>query len=258
MTRWIYIAVSLVLAFAAVLVAGCGGGGGIDVGGSTTVQPLAEKWAKAYEGVDVTVSGGGSSAGVKGVAEGILDIGAISRDLKSDETDEWPDLVPTIIAYDGVAIVVNPSNPNEITDLTIEEVRDIFAAGSSSTWTVVSREEGSGTRETFEKKVMGEEEISASAEFLPSNGAIKQKVAATSNAIGYISLGYVDDDVEAVSVDGVVCNTDNVRIGTYPISRALYYVTEGEPEGDVLDFIEFCLSTQGQQIVEEEGYISIQ
>jgi phosphate transport system substrate-binding protein len=154
--------------------------------------------------------------------------------------------------------VVHPSNPNGVTDLSIKEVRDIFAAGSGFTWTVVSREEGSGTRETFEKKVMGDEEISASAEFLPSNGAVKQKVAATSNAIGYLSLGYVDSSVKAVNIDGVECNTSTVRSGAYAVSRTLYYVTKGEAEGDVLDYINFCLSTQGQQIVEEEGYIPLQ
>jgi len=256
MTRWVYIAVALVLASAAMLVAGCGGGGGIGVGGSTTVQPLAEKWAAAYKDADVNVTAGGSSAGVKGVTEGILDIGAISRDLKPDETEKWPELMPTAVAYDGVAIVVHPLNP--IDDLSLEEIRDIFAAGSSSAWTVVSREAGSGTRDTFENKVMGEEEISANTEFLPSNGSIKQKVASTSNAIGYLSLGYVDSSVKAIKIDGVACNISTVRNGSYPISRALYFVTKGEPEGDVLKFIEFCLSTEGQQIVEEEGYISIQ
>ena len=132
MNKWICIPVALAVALVVVVGAGCGGGSGIDVGGSTTVQPLAEKWAKAYEGGGVTVTGGGSSAGVKGVTGGVLDIGAISRDLKSDEMDRWPDLVATTIAHDGVAIVVHPSNPNSVTNLTIEEVRDIFAVGSTS------------------------------------------------------------------------------------------------------------------------------
>lgn len=259
MKKRIFIPVALVLALALALAvgAGCGGGGGIDVGGSTTVQPLSEKSAADYEGAEVTVTGGGSSAGVKGLAEGVLDIGAISRDLKQDEIDEWPDLVATGIALDGVAIVVHPSNPNGVTGLSIEEVRDIFAAGSTSEWTVVSREEGSGTRETFEVKVMGDAEISASAEFLPSNGSIKQKVSTTSNAIGYISLGYVDDSVTAVDINGVVASASTVRAGSYAIARTLWYITEGQPEGEVLDFINFCLGTRGQQIVEEEGYIGI-
>ncbi len=122
---------------------------------------------------------------------------------------------------------------------------------------MVSREEGSGTRETFEKKVMGESEISANAEFLPSNGAVKQKVATTPSAIGYISLGYVDDSVKAVAVNGVDCTTETVRNGTYPIARTLYFVTRGQPMEEVLDFINFCLSLEGQRIAEEEGYISI-
>ncbi|MCK4242409.1 MAG: phosphate ABC transporter substrate-binding protein [Dehalococcoidia bacterium] len=247
----------------ALALAGCGKGPvTIMEGGSTTVQPLAESWAEAYEAkhphVDVRVQGGGSSAGVKGAAEGMLDIGAASRDLKSSETETWPDLVKYAVALDGVAIVVNAENPNGVADLTVEEVGDIFASGSNDTWTVLSREEGSGTRETFEKKVMDGEEISAHCEFLPSNGAVKEKVAATANAIGYISLGYVDASVKAVKVSGVACTQGSVRNATYPIARSLYFVTRGEPEGEVKDFIEFCLSNAGQAIVEDEGYISVQ
>lgn len=241
--------------------AGCNGDSTIAVGGSTTVQPLAEKWRDAFEAahenVDVTVEGGGSSAGVAGVSDGRFDIGALSRDLKDSEKEAHPELVDHAVAYDGVAIVVHPSNPNNATDLTLAEIAEIFAEGSTSTWTVVSREEGSGTRETFETKVMGELEIAASAEFQTSNGAIKQKVANTENAIGYLSLGYVDDSVEMVTVGGIESNDDTVRDGSYSIARTLYFVTWGEPDGEIKDFIDFTQGAEGQQIVEEEGYISL-
>ena len=233
--------------------------GTITEGGSTTVQPLAEKWAKAFEAknpdIKITVQGGGSSSGVKGCAQGTFDIGAASRELKSSETNQWPNLVVTHIAADGVAIVVHPSS--SVTDLTLEEIKNIFATGSNDTWTVINREEGSGTREVFEEKVMAGTEVASNAEFLPFNGAIKQKVASTSNAIGYISLGYVDLSVKALSVSDVTCNEANCRGGSYPVTRYLNFITKGEPLGLAKKFIDFCLSEDGQKIVEKEGYISI-
>jgi phosphate transport system substrate-binding protein len=100
-------------------------------------------------------------------------------------------------------------------------------------------------------------EVSSNAEFLPSNGAVKQKVASTANAIGYISLGYVDSSVRALSINGVVCNEANCLNKSYPVSRYLNFITKGVPDGLSKQFIEFCLGTEGQKIVEEEGYIAI-
>ena len=258
--RWFLLPLTGLILVALVL-GGCGQSlaGTITVGGSSTVQPLAEKWAKAFEAqnpeVKVIVQGGGSSAGVKGCAQGILDVGAASRELKFSEVSEYPDLVVTHVAADGVAIVVHPAN--NTADLTLEEVRNIFANGSNDTWTVINREEGSGTREVFEKKVMAGTEVASNAEFLPSNGSVKQKIATTPNAIGYISLGYVDLSVKAVSVGGVTCNEANCINGSYPVTRYLNFITKGEPEGPTKEFIDFCLSAEGQKIVDEEGYISI-
>ncbi len=241
---------------------GCsqGASGTIAIGGSSTVQPLAEKWGKAFEAknpdVKITVQGGGSSAGVKGCAEGIFDIGAASREMKSSEADQWPELVAIHVAVDGVAIVINPAS-NSVTGMTLEEVRDIFASGSNATWTVINREEGSGTREVFEEKVMSDTKVAPNAEFLPSNGAVKQKVAATANAIGYISLGYVDSSVKALSIGGVACNEVNCAEGSYPVTRYLNFITKGAPDGLSKEFIDFCLGSEGQKIVGEEDYISI-
>jgi phosphate transport system substrate-binding protein len=249
------------LILAALVLGGCGQSlsATITVGGSTTVQPLADKWAKAFEAKNpegkVIVQGGGSSAGVKGCAQGILDIGAASRELKSSETSQYPELVVTHVAADGVAIVVHPLN--NTADLTLEEIRNIFATGSNDIWTVINREEGSGTREVFEKKVMAGTEVASNAEFLPSNGAVKQKIAATANAIGYISLGYVDLSVKALSIGGVTCNEANCLNGSYPVTRHLNFITKGKPQGLTKEFIDFCLNSEGQRIVAEEGYISI-
>ena len=248
------------LALSAMLAVGCSSGGGsITIGGSTTVQPLAEMWAEAYKAkdsnVEIAVQGGGSSAGVKGAAEGVLDIGAASREVKADELSKWTDLKVFRVAADGVAICVHPSR--DIENLTLDELQAIYMAGSNDEWTVISREEGSGTREVFEEKVMSGEKIASKAEFLPSNGAVKQKLATTVNGIAYISLGYVDSSVKTVTVDGVACSEDTILDGSYPVMRYLNFITKGEASGVVKEFVDFALSAQGQDIVAAEGYIPL-
>lgn len=234
--------------------------GTLQEGGSTSVEPLARMWAGAFEvlnpNTSIIIQGGGSSAGIKGVAEDIYDIGAASREVKSSELETYPDLVTHHIAIDGVAIVIHSSN-DTVSDMTLEEVRAIFNTGSNDTWTVISRDEGSGTRECFENAVMGGEEISANCEFYSSNGAVKQKVATTENAIGYISLGFVDESVRALSLDGVEATEANVLNESYPIWRYLNFVTMGEPTGLAKAFIDWCLTEAAQDIAEKEGFTSI-
>ncbi len=254
--------VPLIVSVVAVLaLGGCMGGGRgvVTVGGSTTVQPLSEVWSEKFmehnPGVTITVQGGGSSAGVKGVAQGTLDIGAASREMTSSEIIDYPSLRSHRVAADGVAIIVHPSA--SVADMTLEEVRDVFVAGSNDTWTVISREAGSGTRDVFENKVMGDAEIAANTEFLPANGAIKQKVAATESAIGYLSLGYVDSSVKVLIINGVACNEANILSGAYPVMRYLNYITKGELEGLAKEYMDFCLSSEGQGIVAGEGYVPL-
>jgi len=248
------------LVVASLLVSGCSEGTGLTIGGSTTVQPLSESWGEAFMAhnpdIQVTVQGGGSSAGVKGAAEGTLDIGAASREMKAEEESSWPELRVYHVAADGVAIVVNPGVSVE--DLTLAEVKTIFGAGSNDEWTVVNREEGSGTREVFETVVMLGDKVGARAEYLPSNGAVKQKVASTGNAIGYISLGYVDSSVKALTVDGIECSEATILDSSYPVMRYLNYITKGEADGADRDFIDFALGPEGQRIVASDGYIPIE
>ena len=249
-----------VLVLGAMLVTGCSSqAGSITIGGSTTVQPLSEVWADAFmaknQDVEIAVQGGGSSAGVKGAAEGVLDIGAASREVKSDELTKWSDLKIFRVAADGVAICVHPSR--DISGLTLDDVQAIYMAGSNDEWTVISREEGSGTREVFEEKVMRGEKIAAKAEFLPSNGAVKQKLATTENGIAYISLGYIDASVKTVTVNGVECTEKTILDGSYPVMRYLNYITKGDPQGIVKEYIDFALGAEGQAMVAAEGYIPL-
>ena len=240
--------------------------GSITEAGSTTVQPLAEKMAAGFMAkhpkVKITIQGGGSSTGVKSCANGVVNIGAASRDLKSSE----PALVTHCIARDGIAIVVHSSNP--VSGLTKEQVKDIFA-GSITNWkdvggddaaiTVVSREEGSGTRSAFEHMIMGKKgpPITNSAIFQPSNGVVKTTVAGTPLSIGYLSLGYLDATIKALDIDSVPCTVENAACGKYPVVRPLYFLTKEAPKGLVKEFLDFAMSSDGQKIVEEEGYISI-
>ena len=240
--------------------------GTITEAGSTTVQPLAEKLAAAFTAknpkVKVTVQGGGSSVGIKSTAEGTIDIGAASRELTVEEETM---VITHVLAKDGIAIVIHPTN--SVNNLTKAQVKDIFAGvitnwkdvgGVDSPINIVSREEGSGTRGAFEELVMGKDaQISATAILQPSNGALRTTVAGDPDAIGFLSFGYLDASVKALSIDGVAGMPDNAKNGTYPIVRPLLFLTKTEPTGLVKAFLDFCTSDEGQKLIVDEGYLSI-
>jgi phosphate transport system substrate-binding protein len=252
---------------AVVVVAGCGNGvTTITEAGSTTVQPVAEKLANSFMAenpdINIIIQGGGSSTGVKSANDGTVDIGAASRELKESELGYG--LSTHLLARDGIAIVTHPSNP--VSGLTMGQVRDIYA-GTITNWNevggdeeaiiVVAREEGSGTRAAFEEMVMDEALITGDAILQPSNGALKTTVSTTPYSIGFLSFGYLDSSVESMAVDGVEGTAANAKAGTYPIVRPLYFLTKTTPTGEVKNFIDYCLGTEGQDIVEDEGYLSI-
>lgn len=278
--------VLLIVAALMVAVVGCGGGGQpaeqgegggeqqaaetttITVAGSTSVQPLSEELAKAFmdkhQNVVVNVQGGGSSQGVKAAAEGVAEIGAASRNLK--ESEEPFGLTVHQVALDGIAIVVHPAN-EALTDLTLEQVKQIYA-GEITNWSdvglndgvirVVTRESGSGTRGAFEDMVMGDEaKISEKAITQNSNGGVRTAVENDEAAIGYVSFGYLTDNVKSVRIEGVEATVDNVLNGTYEVSRPFNYLTTGEPQGAAKDYIDFVLSSEGQEIVAQD-YIPVQ
>ncbi|MEA1924747.1 MAG: phosphate ABC transporter substrate-binding protein [Candidatus Altiarchaeota archaeon] len=257
---------------AVILITGCIGGGEkketLSIAGSTTVQPIASKAAEVYMGKHsdaiISVQGGGSGTGIKMVAEGSADIGCASREVKESEKTKYPNLKPYAVAGDGIAVVVHPKNA--LGSLSKEQIKDIFAGkitnfrevgGSDKEIMVIIREEGSGTRATFEELVMDEEENAADALQKPSNGAVKAAVSVNENAVGYIGLGYVDGTVNALKTDGVEPCPETIKSGAYPISRKLYMITDGEATGLEKKFIDFIWSEEGQGIVEEEGFIKI-
>ena len=244
--------------------------GNISVAGSTTVQPIAELLAEAFTAqhpnVQVDIQGGGSSVGVKSAGEGTVDIGAASREIKSSELDEFPNLKIFTIARDGIAIAVHPGVA--VDGLSTDQVRDIFA-GEIANWneaggpdaiiTVIAREEGSGTRGAFEELVMGKDgpPIVDTALLFPSNGAVRTALSTTPDSIGFLSFGYLDESVKALQIDGVEATEANAKSGVYPVVRPLNMLTNGEPVGIVKEWLDFILSDEGQAIVEEEGYLSV-
>jgi len=239
--------------------------GTITEAGSTSVQPLAELLAadfhKKNPKVVINISGGGTGAGVKAAAAGTVDIGAASRDITMAEAD----LIPICIARDGVAVAVNNDNP--VTKLTLEQVAKIYAGeitnwkdvgGKDAAIVVVSREEGSGTRDGFQTFVTApfQKKIKADALFFDSNGAIRTKVGAEKNAIGYLSFGYVEG-LKALSLNDVAPTMENAQNGKYPVTRRLYFLTKAVPTGPVKAFIDYCRGPEAQKIAQAEGYIPI-
>jgi phosphate transport system substrate-binding protein len=243
--------------------------GKITVAGSTTVQPLAEKLAEAFsainKGVDITIQGGGSSVGVKSGGEGTVNIGTASRDITDDEKKQYPDMRVFIIARDGIAVIANPGV--SVSNLTKKQVADIFS-GKITNWkdvggadkpiVVVSREEGSGTRNAFEELVMGKNNpIVATAILQSSNGAVRTTVSTTPDAVGYLSFGYLDQSVKALSIEGVEATEANAASGKYPVVRPLIMLTKGDPAGATKAWLDWILSPAGQKIVAKEGYIAV-
>jgi len=241
----------------------------ISVAGSTTVQPLAEKWAGAFKGmnpdVQIDIQGGGSSVGVKSAGQGTVDVGMASREVKQSELDEYPNLEVFVVARDGIAIAAHPDVG--VDGLTMDQVQAIFA-GEVTNWSevggpdkaivVVAREEGSGTRKAFEEMAMGDAVIADTAILLPSNGAVRTTVSTTPDSVGFLSFGYLDESVKALDIDGVEATVANAGSGKYPIVRPLNMMTDGEPSGVVKAWLDFILTAdEAQAIVVEEGFLPL-
>lgn len=235
---------------------------GITVAGSTSIQPFADQWAEVFmaqfPGRQINVQGGGSSAGIQAALSGAAQIGMSSRELKPEEKI----LTEFVVAWDGLAIIVHLSNP--VNNLTLEEVKKIFA-GEIVSWKevgglnrpihVVTREEGSGTRGAFQEMVMGDKRITKKAIVQDSNGTVREVVANDPNAIGYISLGLIENRVKAIQLDGFSPSLENVIDGKYRLVRPFILVTHGMPQGIALDFIQFLLSEAGQSLIQKQGLI---
>jgi phosphate transport system substrate-binding protein len=246
--------------------------------GSTTVLPIAQAVADAYmqahPDANIQVSGGGSGVGIQAIINQKVDIGMSSADVSAAQKAQDSNMNIITIAHDGIAIIVNPANT--VQDISLDQVKGIYN-GSVTSWSslsgagvpnsnnqivLVGRDSSSGTRTYFDQVVMQNTNDSLSMHEDNSNGAVLQEVAQTPNAIGYISIGYLDNTVKAlpiVTTNGhvIVPSVATVKDKTYPIHRDLYMITNGKPTGLANDYINFLLSPAGQQIVVAQGYVAL-
>jgi phosphate transport system substrate-binding protein len=246
---------------------------------------MALAWAETYgqirPDVQVAVTGGGSGTGIAALVNGTVDMANASRQIKDEERAraEASGIEPVehVVAGDAIAIVVHPSNP--VDGLTIPQLSAIFS-GKITNWrelggeerpiVLLSRESNSGTHVFFLEEVvrLGDGEnttlFSPDTLLMPSSEGISAEVRQNPNAIGYDGLGYVTPDQKVVAVapaDGdpyIMPTVDTVKDGSYPIARGLYIYTAGEPEGDILEYLEWIQGPQGQAIVQDLGFVPLQ
>ena len=256
----------------------------IQIKGSDTMVNLGQAWAEKYmeknPGDFIAVTGGGSGTGFSSLISGTCDIAMSSRNIKEKEIAlaKQKGINPNEIkvALDGLAVVVNPANP--VSKLTLDQLAGIFT-GKISNWkevggkdgkiVILSREVNSGTHVYFKEHVLrknnpnSKEEFAPSALMLSSSQAIADEVAQNSNAIGYYGMGYISSKQMPIMVakdekaEYEAPTIENVINGKYPISRPLFLYTNGEPQGLVKKFIDFCLSKEGQDIVLKTDFVPI-
>ncbi len=245
------------------LISGCGKSTtSITLAGSTAFQPFAEKLAEQYmnshANVNLTVQGGGSAVGIQSAISGAAQIGM--ADLV-ELPEEAKSLNATIVARDGIAVVVNPAN--KVTALSTEQVREIFegrikswkeVGGSDAPITVVSREAGSGTRSSFEQ-IIGGITLTKDALIQNSNGTIRETVANDANSIGYLSHGLLNEKIKALKIDDQECTTETIIAGKYKLVRPIFFLVKGNPQGEIKNFIDYVLSAEGQQTIKTSGLI---
>lgn len=241
--------------------------GALDIAGGTAHIPVMKEAAKrimqANPEIRITVGAGGSGVGVQKVGEGLVHIGNTGRPLSDEEIAKYG-LKSFAFAIDGVAAAVHPKNP--VSNLTPAQVQDIFA-GKITNWKAVggadaaihlyTRDEASGTREVFWEKLLKKGSIVEAANVVASNGAMKSAVSGDPGAIGYVSIGHIDETIKAPTLDGVAPTQDNARSGKYPIVRNLYMNTKGAPQGLTAAFIDYIMGPEGVKITADAGYLPL-
>ena len=246
----------------------------LQIDGSTTVGPIADAFAEAfksnYPDLEITVKKTGSGDGAAALVDGRCDIAIMSRFMKEKEFSKavengiFP--VAHVVAMDGVCVVVHPSNP--VTQLSTSQIRDIYkgeitnwkeVGGPDSPIVAISRDTSSGTYETFHGLVMNKEEMGSKVEYVNSNPQAHSRVKTTIGAIGYVGIGFLDSNVKALKVDGIMPSRQTIVTGQYPVARPLFMFTNGYPKlgSMTYKFCTFYLTETGQEIIEAKGFIPV-
>lgn len=240
--------------------------------GSTTVLPIAQAGGEAFmkknPRIQVSISGGGSGDGIKALIDQTTDIATSSRDLKPEEValakSRGVKPVGHKVAIDTIVPIVHPGNP--VSDLSVEQLSLIYqgkirnwkeVGGENRQIVMISRDTSSGTYESWQEKILHGAKVSPRAQLQASSGAIVQTVSRNKFAIGYIGLGYVNQSVKALKVNGVEASAQSAKSGKYPVSRPLFMFTNGQPKGPAGDFLKFMLNSEGQKIVAKAGFVPV-
>lgn len=250
----------------------------VQIKGSDTIlnasQAIAEKYMEENRKAKIAVTGGGSGVGISSLINKTTDIAMASRNIKEKElklaNEKGINVDEIVVGYDGITIITNKKNP--IKDIDTKTLGEVFRGeitnwkelgGEDATIVVLSRDSSSGTHEFFKEHIIREnnsnskQEYAAKTLYMPSNQAIKQEVVANKYAIGYIGMGYMDNSVKLLKVDGVEPTKENILNKSYPIAREVYWYTEKEREGVMKGLIDYAISPQGQAIMEKEGFVPV-
>ncbi len=252
----------------ALALTGCGGkgdGGSVSTDGSTSMEKVIGALGEAYENensdVTFTYNPTGSGTGITAVSEGRCDIGLSSRALKDEEKAKG--LTETVLAYDGIAVIVN--NSNTVSDLSVEDIAKIYT-GEITNWkdvggndgeiVLIGREANSGTRDGFESITDTEDKCKYRQE-LTATGDVISAVSGNPNAIGYASVASVKDSVKAISVNGIMPTENTIKDGTYKIQRPFVLITKADtPLSETAqNFFDFCLSAEAEGIITNAGVV---
>ncbi|MCF3651866.1 phosphate ABC transporter substrate-binding protein [Synoicihabitans lomoniglobus] len=242
---------------------------GSDTLGAKLVPMLAENYRAMKPSVSFEIAAEGSSTGIAAVIDSTAQIGMSSRRAKPTEMSaglaKGVSLKPTIVAYDGIAILVNADNP--VTKLSKRQVQQIFT-GDVTDWSAVGGQPGpisiytrntaSGTYSDFKDLAMRRRDYASSSQKMAGNEQIASEVAGNINGIGYVGLAYAETPGTAVvSIDGVVPSKAAVQDKSYPYARPTFYYTNGYPEGEAANFVDYTLSDEGQKVVEQIGFVPV-
>jgi len=229
-----------------------------------TMKEVAKKIQSVNDKIKIAIAGGGSGVGIKKVSAGLVDIGNAGRKATKEEIEKG-NLKLHKWAIDGIAVVVN--NDNNVSNLTKEQVKDIFSGkitnwkalgGTDNKINIYTRDKASGTRKVFSKKLLDKEPILKDAILVNSNGAMKRAIAQDKNSIGFMSAGFIDNTLKGVSINNIAPTAKNIKDGKYKYVRGLYSITKGEPQGVVKDFIDYLYSEDVQKnIVAKKGFIPV-
>lgn len=255
------ILIILILAIIAALTISASTQPKIEITGSTSVQPVAEKlvevYTKTHPEVRINIQGGGSSVGIKSTEDSSADIGMSSKKLDNDTHLKTYEL-----GKDGIIMAVNKNN--NVSDLSTEQLKEIYS-GEITNWkdvggkdaeiNLITRESGSGTLSAFKSIVMGDTKMKKDAVVQSSTEAVKQSVAQDPNAIGFVSFAHMSDDVKSIKVNGIDPTAENIANGKYELQSSFLFLTKGEPTGEVKEFIDWVMSDEGSKVLAEEKVI---